>query len=143
MYGTLAALSRQAQTRRTTACAEAMKVVLVAFQHLVSTSAQENGIVAFLMVVFEYMLVVLRFNGLPNHPPPQTESDPSLGRMAAQAIVHVARTSPAAFKQTLTSMTDTDRTVLEFAVRAEMTGYANVNASASYKKKLSLKGFKR
>lgn len=143
MYGTMPALSRSAQARRTAACAEAMKIVLVAFQQLVSDSAPENMFVAFLMVVFEYMLLVLRFNGLPNHPPPQTESDPALGRMAAQAIVHIARTAPAQFKVSLGSMADADRAVLEFAVRAEMTGYTSAAAAAAPKKKLSLKGFKK
>ena len=146
MYGTLGAgvtLSRAGKVRRTTACADAMKIVLLAFQQLVSDSAEEQDFVNFCTVVFDYFLIVIRFNGLPNHPLPQTESDPALGRMTAQAVVHVARTAPAPFKATLISMSEVDRAVLEFAVRAEMTGYANASTQVSAKKKLSLNAFKK
>jgi hypothetical protein len=142
MYGAQPAVSRAAQARRTTVCADAMKIVLLAFQQLLADTTPEPVFVAFLMVTFEYMLMILRYNGLPNHPPPRAESDPALGRMTAQAIVHIARTSPLNFKATLGSMTETNRAALEFAVRAEMTGYANATAQAQ-PKKISLKGFKK
>lgn len=144
-FGTFAAgatLSRAGRSQRTTACTDAMKIVLVSFQQLVSDSVEEQIFVAFLTVVFDYMIIMLRFNGLPNHPLPQTGSDPTLGRMTAQAVLHIARTAPAAFKATMASMSETDRSVLEFAVRAEMTGYAT-SAQAPGKKKLNLEGFKK
>ena len=145
MYGTLvpgATLSKASKTRRTAACADAMKIVLVAFQQLVSAGTEEQMFVGFLAMFFEYLTMVLRFNGLPNHPPPQAESDPALGRMVAQAIVHVARTAPVPFKTTLASLTDPNgRALIEYAVRAEMTGYATA-APPPAKKKISLKGFK-
>lgn len=145
MYGTVdqrATLSKASKTRRTTACADAMKIVLVGIQQLVSAGTEEQMFVGFLLMFFEYLTIVLRFNGLPNHPPPQAESDPALGRMVAQAIVHVARTAPAPFKTTLASLADPNgRALIEYAVRAEMTGYATA-APAPAKKKISLKGFK-
>lgn len=145
MFGTLApgmTLSRAEKARRTTACADTMKVVLVTIQHLVSASTEEPMFVGFLMVLFEYLIMVLRFNGLPGTPPPKTESDPALGRMCAQAIVHIARTAPAPFKTTLAGLPDPNgRALIEFAVRAEMTGYTNTNIQAPAKKKIDLKGF--
>jgi len=140
MYGASGALSR---FKRPTACADSMKIMLVACQQLSDNVEDQVHVVAFLMVAFEYMLVVLRYNGLPNHPPPRAESDPSLGRIMAQAIVYIARILPSPFKNTLISMQDADRSVLEFAVRAEMGGYANASARAPAKKALNFKGFKK
>lgn len=103
----------------------------------------EDEVAKFLNVLFETFIAILRFNGLPNHPAPQGSlSDPSIGRMCAQAITHVARTTPAPFKACLSEMSEHDRAVLEFAVRADMSGYAAA-AAAPAKKKLSLKGFKK
>jgi hypothetical protein len=132
-----------AQSKRTDACADCMKIILVALQQLSSDSPEEEILTAFLMVAFEAFIAVLRYNGLPNHPPPQSGSDPALGRMCAQAITHVARTTPAPFKTCMAAMSEHDRAVLEFAVRADMSGYAAPAAQAPEKKKLSLKGFKK
>ena len=131
------------QSHRTTACADAVKIVLVGYQQLVSDASPDEIITGFLLVLFETFIAVIRYNGLPNHPPPQSGSDPSLGRMCAQATLHAARTTPNPFKTCLASMADHDRAVLEFAVRAEMSGYAAPASQAPTKKKLSLKGFKK
>ena len=113
---------------------------MVAYQQYVSDVGEEE-INGFLLIMFDTLIKTLRFNGLPNHPPPQAGSDPTIGRMCAQAILHVARTTAVAFKACVGSMADHDRAVLEFAVRAEMSGYATA-ASAPAKKKLNLKSFK-
>jgi hypothetical protein len=142
-YGIILNVPKAAQSKRTDACADCMKIILVALQQLSSDSPEEEILTGFLMVVFEAFIAVLRYNGLPNHPPPQSGSDPALGRMCAQAITHVARTTPAPFKTCMSAMSEHDRTVLEFAVRADMSGYAAPAAQAPEKKKLSLKGFKK
>jgi hypothetical protein len=142
-YGTLTSNSAEIQSQRVTACADCMKVVLAAYHQFAADCAEEE-ISEFLIVLFEAFIAVLRFNGLPNHPPPQGPlSDPSIGRMCAQAITHVARTTPMPFKSCMGAMSEHNRTVLEFAVRAEMSGYATGSAPAPAKKKLNLKGFKK
>ena len=142
-YGTLSNPSIEIQSRRATVCADCMKIALASYQQF-SSDFSEEEITEFLIVLFEVFIVVLRFNGLPNHPPPQGKlSDPSIGRMCAQAITHVARTTPIPFKAGMGGMSEHDRAVLEFAVRGEMSGYAVATAPAPTKKKLSLKGFKK
>jgi hypothetical protein len=98
---------------------------------------------AFLSVVFEVWTAVIQFNGLPNQPSPNSRADPTLGRLSAQAIVHVARSSPVAFKTSVAGLSDHGRALLEFSVRAEMNGYAAAPTQAPVKKKLSLKGFRK
>jgi len=95
----------------------------------------------FLSLFFDVLLVLLRFNGLPNHPAPSGKGDQAIGRMCAQTVLHIARTSSEPFKSHMASVLEQDRTLLEFAVRAEMTGYAMGTGQPAEKKKLSLKGF--
>jgi hypothetical protein len=59
--------------------------------------------------------------------------------MCAQVFVHVVRSNPLVFKSTISAMAAESRTILENAVRADMSGYA---APKREKKKLSLKGFR-
>ena len=109
-----------------------------------SSDFSESDVIEFLVVLFESFIAVLRFNGLPNHPPPQgITSDPSIGRMCAQGITHVAKSTPVPFKVCMSGMSEHDRAILEFAVRGELSGYVVTAASAPVKKKLSLKGFKK
>lgn len=142
-YGTLTDSSTELQSKRVAACADCMKVALASYQQF-SADFSDAEATEFLIVLFETFIAVLRFNGLPNHPPPKgTLSDSSIGRMCAQAITHIARTTPIPFKGSMGGMSEHDRAVLEFAVRGEMTGYAVAAAPAPAKKKLSLKGFKK
>ena len=120
-----------------------MKIALASYKQY-SADFPEEDMTEFLAALFEVFIDVLRFNGLPNPPPPQGAlSDPSIGRMCAQAITHVARTTPVPFKSSMGCMSEHDRVILEFAVRGEMSGYAVASAPVPVKKKLSLKGFKK
>jgi len=142
-YGTLSEQSAELQSKRVAACADCMKVALATYQQF-STDCPDGDTTEFLIMLFEVFIIVLRFNGLPNHPPPQGAlSEPSIGRMCAQAITHIARTTPIPFKASMGGMSEHDRAVLEFAVRGEMSGYAVAAAPAPVKKKLSLKGFRK
>ena len=142
-YGALSDPSVELQSRRAAACADCMKVSLASYQQF-SADFSDGEATEFLIVLFETFITVLRFNGLPNHPPPQgILSDSSIGRMCAQAITHIARTTPIPFKASMAGMSEHNRAVLEFAVRGEMSGYAAAAAPAPTKKKLSLKGFKK
>jgi hypothetical protein len=96
-----------------------------------------------LSILFETLLAILRFNGLPNHPSPQSDGDEALGRMSAQSILHIARTTLVPFKASMASLSDHDRGLLEFAVRAEMTGYVVQGQAAPVKKKLNMGSFKK
>jgi hypothetical protein len=139
-YGTLTNKSSEIQSQRFNACADCMKVALAAYQQF-SADCSEEKVSQFLAVLFEVFIAIIRFNGLPNHPAPQGAlSDASIGRMCAQAITHVARTTPVPFKVCMNDLSEHDRAVLEFAVRGEMSGYAAA-APAPAKKKLNLKGF--
>lgn len=142
-YGTLSNQAPELQSRKVAACADGMKIAMGSFQQFAANFSDEET-TEFLIMLFEVFIAVLRFNGLPNHPPPQGSlSDPNIGRMCAQAITLVARSTPIPFKASMGGMSDHDRAVLEFAVRGEMSGYAVATAAAPVKKKLILKGFKK
>jgi hypothetical protein len=138
-YATQNVLKR-VQSERPKACATCMKIALATYQQFASDAGEEE-LAGFLVVMFHAFIAILRYNGVPNHPPPQAGSDPAIGRMCAQAILHIARTTAVPFKTCMARMVDHDRAVLEFAVRAEMSGYATA-APAPAKKKLNLKSFK-
>ncbi len=132
------------QSHRTAVCAESMKIALVAVQQLSLDGTAEEDVAQFLLLLFQTWIASIRYNGLPNHPPPHIgSSDAALGRMCAQAITHVARTAAVPFKLSMGLMFEQDRGVLEFAVRAEMNGYAVAPAQAAPKKKLNLQSFKK
>ena len=119
-------------------CSDALKIMMIGFEQV--NSAQDDAKTAeYMALLLESFVSVIRYNGLPNHPSPQPGSDPSLGRICAQAVTHMARTTPVPFKSSLGSeaWSPQEKALLELAVRLEMTGYA------APKKKLSLKSFKR
>lgn len=139
-YGTMASTVLTEPNKRKECFADTLKVVLILYQQLL----KESYLAEFLSTIFETFIAVLRFNGLPNYPSPQEKGEAALGRLVAQAVLHVARTSPEPFKVSMGSLNDQDRTILEFAVRGEMTGYApTAGGQAPAKKKLNLKSFKK
>jgi hypothetical protein len=120
-----------------------MKILLTSFMQLVLSSADESDFATFLDVVFRIFLAVIRFNGFPNHPSPHSGGDPALGRLCAQAILHIAKTAPAPFKTCAAALPPHDRNLLEFAVRGELTGYHQTHGTSQQKKKLNLASFKK
>jgi len=124
---------------RVVVCAESVKVNMIAFQYLSSTPPVEGTATSFLTALFQILVESVSFNGLPNHPSNKDGADESIGRMCAQVFVHIARSDPMMFKSTIAVMAADSRTILEGAVRADMSGYA---APKREKKKLSLKGFR-
>jgi len=142
-YGTMSIPDKDAVGHRLTAFADCMKVIMTSYQNLVASSTDESQMAAFLSVVFEVWTSVIQFNGLPNQPSPNRGADPTLGRLSAQAIVHVARSSPVAFKTSVAGLSEHGRALLEFSVRAEMSGYAAAPTHTPVKKKLSIQGFKK
>ena len=140
-YATVAIPIKDFEINRMVVSADVMKIIMISLQSL---SGQENEqLVAYLTVVFELLVDVIQYNGLPNQASPQPGANPLLGRLAAHSIVHVARTTPVAFKETVAGFTSSPngRAILEFAVRAEISGYAAVAGVAPPKKKLNLKSF--
>eukprot|EP00934_Nitzschia_sp_Nitz4_P002708 Nitzschia sp. Nitz4//scaffold42_size132992//119267//129070//NITZ4_003422-RA/size132992-processed-gene-0.49-mRNA-1//-1//CDS//3329551787//2698//frame0 len=138
-FGTLDAAGAPKQ-HRTEVCSDGMKIALVALQQFVADGLSDEDMSKFLLGLFGSFIGVIRFNGLPNHPSPRPgDSDPLIGRMCAQAITHIARVTPVAFKASMAQMGEQERAILELAVRAEMSGYAAAPAPA--KKKLNLKSF--
>ena len=132
---------------RTAICADSMKIILLVYRHLSNAIDEESNMTAFLNLIFEVFLAVIRFNGLPNHPSPEKQyGDPGLGRICAQAILFVARTTPIPFKECVALLPNdhSERTLLEFAVRAEMNGYVVAASTVEpIKKKLNLKSFQK
>ena len=125
---------------RTIACATCMKVVMFTFSHICKEEIECAQGAAFLSIVFQLLVEIISYNGLPNSRKADAGSDPTLGRMSAQFFVHVLRTSPAMFKQCMGGLDVNIRSVLESSVRADMSGYAS---AAPVKKKLNLKSFKK
>lgn len=141
MYGTLT--NPDFHIHRTNMCASSIKFALAAIQQFMADNLPEDEFAKFLVVMFMAIIPVVRYNGLPNHPLPNGQlSDPAIGKMCAQTMVHVARTAPVPFKTSMALMAEQDRAVLEFAVRADMSGYV-VAAQATVKKKLNLQSFKK
>jgi len=126
---------------RVTVCAESVKVNIMAFQYLNSVSKEEGKFVSFIAALFEVLVESISFNGMPNHPSGKPGADENIGRMCAQVFVHVARTTPMLFKTAMAAISPESRTVLEAAVRADMSGYAAPKRDT--KKKISLRGFVR
>ena len=126
---------------RVSVCTESIKVNIMAFQYLTSVSAEEDNFVSFISTLFEVLVESIIFNGLPNHPSGKGGADETIGRMCAQVFVHVARTTPMVFKSSMTVIKPESRSILESAVRADMSGYAAPKREA--KKKISIKGFVR
>jgi len=126
---------------RVAICAESVKINIMAFQYLTSVSEEESKCVMVLSAMFEVLVESITFNGLPNHPSGKAGADETIGKMCAQVFVHVARTAPMLFKLTMAAISPQSKTVLEAAVRADMSGYAAPQRQT--KKKISLKGFVR
>jgi hypothetical protein len=124
--------------------AASMKILLIAYQQL--SDDGDESMSTFLALFFEAQLGALRCNGLPNHPTATPGGNPILGRMCAQSILHIAKTTPLPFKETISRFAEHDRALLEFSVRAEMNGYATASSHVQpeeKKKKLSIQGFKK
>jgi hypothetical protein len=125
-------------------CADCMKVILAGYQNLVTDSNSDETIANFISGLFGVLLEIVRFNGLPNYASPEPANDPALGRLCAQAILHIARTSPSSFKSCLGTLSEQERTLTELTVRAEMGGYTKMeDAQRTQTKKLALKNFKK
>ena len=124
---------------RTQVCATCMKVIMFTFQHI--CALEEAKQVCFLALIIDVLVASVAYNGLPNDPKSNQGSDPLIGRLCAQFFVHALRTTPAPFKQCMVSIDANARSILEAAVRADMSGYAT--HTAPVKKKLNLKSFKK
>lgn len=146
LHGTCKISKNTNLQQRVMVCSTTMKIILAAYQQMVTDDvlSADMALQEYILVVFHTLLPILRFNGLPNHPASLNNvgSDPALGRMCAQSILLTARTTPTQFKECVSMLSDFDRTLLEFAVRAEMSGYAVVQ-EAPAKKKLNLANFKK
>lgn len=140
-YGTLSVPMKEALTHRLSICADSLKILMVSYNKLLS--ADESLLIAFVTVVFECWVAIIQYNGLPNQVSPHPGADSALGKIAAQAIMHVARTTPTAFKASMGTLSDHARAVLEFAVRSDMSGYVNINSQTAVKKKLDLRSFQK
>ena len=140
-YGKFVLVRSGFDENRVTVCTESVKVNVMAYQYLTSVSTEEDKLISFISTLFEVLVENIRMNGLPNHPSGKVGADETIGRMCAQVFVHVARTTPMVFKSTMQSISPESRTVLEAAVRADMSGYAAPQRET--KKKISLKGFVR
>jgi hypothetical protein len=140
-YGTLSVPMKEALTHRLSICADSLKILMVSYNKL--SSADESLLIAFVTVVFECWVAIIQYNGLPNQVSPHPGADSALGKIAAQAIMHVARTTPTAFKASMGTLSDHARAVLEFAVRSDMSGYVNINSQTAVKKKLDLRSFQK
>jgi hypothetical protein len=124
---------------RITVCAECIKLNLMAFRYLNTPSDGEGtNCVSFISTLFEILVESVSYNGMPNNPSGNAGADEVIGRMCAQVFVHIARTSPVIFKSTMSVISPDSRTILESAVRADMSGYA---AKTDTKRKISLHGF--
>jgi hypothetical protein len=143
VYATLSLPIKDLDANRMAVSTDVMKIMMICYQCL--SAAANEQLIAYLSAMFDLLIEVIQYNGLPNQASPQASASPILGRLAAHFIVHVARTTPLAFKDSVAGLTSPNhgRAILEFAVRAEMSGYATVAGVAPPKKKLNLKSFQK
>jgi len=129
---------------RTSMCAMSIKMIMLTFQYMNTDKAVSAEIVSFHSIVFETLVSLVTFNGLPGQGAStlNANADPALGRICAQFFVHILRVAPALFKACLVNISAEDRNVLEAAVRADMEGYQKKKV-AVVKKPLKLKSFSR
>jgi hypothetical protein len=119
---------------------DAMKIIMLAYQTL--SHGDEQYLIAFLSVTFDVLIGIIQYNGLPNQSSTLPNANPLLGRLAAHFFVHVARTTPVAFKEAVSClMSANGRVILEYAVRAEMSGYPTGSTAPPSKKVLNIKSF--
>lgn len=134
--------------KRLLICSNCMKIIMLSFQFMLTQSEAvssdskqdfDGEVAEYIATIFEALVVVIEFNGLPNQQQYTKEgSDVVFGQMCAQFFVHVLRTYPTSFKLCMSSLNDRSRNILETSVRADMSGY---QAHAPVKKKLNIKTF--
>ena len=147
---------------RLTVCTESIRILLIVFNHLLTaatpvaeekddsiTSVNEDQQAQFLAVLFTEMVCMIKYNGLPNNIQHQNQNaDSGIGRICAACVVQVAKASAAIFKQSMALLSMEERSTLEAAMRAELTGYPlnssfGGDASGPKKKgKINFKAFK-
>jgi len=137
----ISSITCDANVARTTIYADAMRITMLTMQQLMSPGNKDDDIQVFLELLFDVLVEIIEYNGLPNNLKTNSMSDPAIGRMCAQAILHAVKSCPIPSKATIALMKVEKRSALEFAVRAEMTGYGAPATSGPAKKKLSLKKF--
>ena len=132
---------------RTVLCATCIKIMMLSFQFMVQTIDPSRAVdceresATFMAIIFEALVSVVLFNGLPNqNTSNQVGSDPQIGQLCAQTFVHIARSAPSVFKTSMAFLSVECRSTLETAVRTDMNGYA---PPTRVKKKLNLRGFKK
>uniref|UniRef100_A0A7S1FZG8 Uncharacterized protein n=2 Tax=Corethron hystrix TaxID=216773 RepID=A0A7S1FZG8_9STRA len=132
--------------------AESIHVIVLVFQCLlVPDNGDGNSIQSSVQRLSDFLYVcaivfvdVLTYNGLPSVLPPLGDSryaDISLGRLCAQTLVHFARGAPGPFRVCLDRITSASfehRTIVETAVRAELSGYTAATSGKSSLPCLSL-----
>jgi len=131
---------------RATICAEAIRMNIFIFQCLSEGLSKniftEESLVSYLGFLLNVMVSVIDYNGLPNNVKSHSASDPAIGRLCAQTILHFAKTSSSFFKMCLVAIESEKRTIIETAVRSEMSGYAVAGTVRIQTKKLNFKAFK-
>ena len=140
-YGTQTYPYTGAEIHRHSVCSDSMKILMVSYNQLIS--GDHMLLTSFVTLVFECWVAIIQFNGLPNQSTPQHGADAMLGKISAQAIMHVARTTPTVFKVSMGDLSDHARSILEFAVRSDMSGYAINSMQVPMKKKIDLTSFKK
>ena len=120
---------------RRSICTEAVQLLLLAFQQMVVQQAargpdeetknetSEDQTARFLDVFFAILVALIQSNGLPNSSTGNVRSDTAIGQLCAKSIVQIAKTSAAAFKMSVVSMSVEERGTLETSMRAELSGY--------------------
>lgn len=125
---------------RTVVCATCTKIIMLAYQHISSSKAEEEDMIMFLITIVDVLTSIVSYNGLPNQEVFNKGSDSSLGRMCAQVFVHVLRASPSIFKACMSRLKEEVKLILESTVRADMAGYPS---KEPVKKKLNLESYRR
>ena len=148
LYG----VCKLANCNRVSACAMCVKLIMIAFEHMMNDVNSENmaeieeNVTQYFSVIFVTIVSVLSFNGLPNRillPSGGQQADPAIGRICAQLLVYVMRMSPEIFKKLIVILVEDHRTIVETAIRADMTGYKAKKSNVPIKKKLNLSSFKK
>ena len=103
-------------------CTDIITIFSLVFQSL--SRGEANEMSQFITICVKLFAGVINVNGLPNQP---KNGDVNKGRLCSAVLVHWARASPVVFKVCLTNLTTDEKSIVEHAVRSELSGHAQIN----------------
>ena len=114
-------------------CGHLMRVILVGYGNLIEGGGV-GGVTELFYLLLPLLVKVVEFNGLPNgylSGKGGGKGNSQIGRTAAQAMLHLMKTSQGCFKQAMGNVVGVRKGIIEMSVRGEMCGYGDGGGGVS------------